>query len=178
MPPNQVSTSPFTTAQTFVADPNAIAANPTIPNSTPPSNGFNFKLFIPIFLILVAAIAGGSFLFIKSKATKPPVVADRTIPTPSPTPAASTTTVDSRASLSETVQSVFTKASEQDINEYISSAQKAVTKEESYQNYVLAFSRMKQVYTNTQDPQVELAMLQLKNYVTASTEYKESDFII
>jgi hypothetical protein len=177
MPPNQVSTSPFTTPQTFVTDPNTIASNPTLPNTTPPSNGFNFKLFIPIFLILVAAIAGGSFLFIKSKAAKIPVVADRAIPTPSPTSAASTT-VDSRASLSETVQSVFTKASEQDINEYITSAQKADTKEESYQNYVIAFSRMKQVYANTQDPQVELAMLQLKNYITASTEYKESDFII
>lgn len=146
---------------------------------TPPK----FKKFLPIIALVLAIIVGLFFFFLFSKKTETPktlrpspgkVAAN--MPKKAPIPSAST--LDSQASLGFAIKSVFTDSSTEDINNYISAAAKVKTPEEAYHNYVLAFESMKEIFNKSRDPRMKLAMLQLKNYVEASTEYQESDFII
>lgn len=123
----------------------------------------------PIFIALVVAIIIPVAAYLYSLTIKP-------VKKPQLTQAVKK--ADYTLAVHNEIKKTFTSSSQKAIIDNINLAKQAKDIQESYDFYVYAFSKMKSAYAETKNKDYLLSMADLRNYVRAYPQYKNSDFTL
>jgi hypothetical protein len=152
--------------------------DPNLSVQLPKNKNLNFKLLIPVFLIILALLAGGSFLFLRSKSTDTPVTTiKRALSLPSPTPS-KTTNNDPQLLLEKDITAIFTSPKYKLIVADVKQSGKETDEDKRYSLLVKAYQEMLQAYNETKDPKFKLAIQELRNYAVLYPQFKAAEMIL
>lgn len=132
---------------------------------------FSFKkpLLIIGLVIIVLAVTSGVLFYLKNNKIQNPLTQLSTKKVAKPK------TISPQTEITKSAQSLFTSNKDKGIIKLLQLAESEKNLNNKYSYYLKAYTEMNQAFTKSQDPEIKVIMVQLKNTLKTLPGYKETD---